>query len=165
MSLLQSKVQSKANPTPINSERMKAYKVFAKGCSEGLKFPERIPIWKWAEKHRKMDSKSSRFVGNWDNSRTPYLIEIMEEFSPHSRTQKIVFMKSSQIGGTEVFLNIIGYYMIHVPCPIMYVTTTDSNAYDFSTDKVDPLIDKTPEIKKKVGEKGKKNTSNSMKKN
>lgn len=43
--------------------------------------PERITVSEWAERYRILDSKSSATPGRWSNTRTPYLVEIMNEFN------------------------------------------------------------------------------------
>ena len=60
----------------------------------------------------------SGFLPQWRNSRTPYLVEIMDQLSPQSLATDVVFMKSAQVGGTELLMNTAFYYMLHDPSPI-----------------------------------------------
>ncbi len=136
--------------------------IYAEAFRNGLKPIPKIPIWKWAEDNRIMTTRSSKKPGPWRNDVIPYGIEIMDEFSPHSKTEEIVWIKSSQIGGTECVLNVIGYYMDYVPCPILYMISTDELANDVSTDRVEPMIDGVPTLKKKIGDKRKRDTQNTI---
>ena len=72
-----------------------------------LQRPEELTVSEWAEKYRVLD-ESSNISGKWSNSITPYLVGIMDSINdPHIR--EIYFCKSSQVGGTEALINILGY--------------------------------------------------------
>jgi phage terminase large subunit GpA-like protein len=46
----------------------------------------------------------------------------MDCLSPSSPIEEVVFMKGSQIGGSEAILNVIGYAMDCAPGPILAVS-------------------------------------------
>lgn len=73
-----------------------------------LKPPEDISVSEWAEKYRILDAKTSASPGPWRNERTPYLVGVMDELRNYE-TEKIVFVKPTQVGGTEAMQNMIGY--------------------------------------------------------
>ena len=77
----------------------------------GLRPPPDMTISQWAEKYRILAGTASSEPGRWSNARTPYLVEIMDELSPQSSATDVVFMKGSQIGGTEVLINTALYYI------------------------------------------------------
>lgn len=97
----------------------------------GLTPPPDLTIDEWAQEHRVLSRTSSSEPGPWNNSRTPYLVEIMKELSPQSSTNKVVFKKGSQVGGTEVLINTCLYYVKHAPCPIGQFQTTEQTMKRF----------------------------------
>lgn len=42
-----------------------------------LKPPEKINVYEWADKHRRLPTESSAEPGKWRTDRTPYLKKIM----------------------------------------------------------------------------------------
>lgn len=65
----------------------------------------------------------------------------------NSSENMIVVMASSQVGKTEIALNIMGYYMAEDPSPIMYLLPTDGFASDFSKTRIEPSIKATPVLR------------------
>ena len=51
---------------------------------------------------------------------TPYLVGIMDEFN-RWETEEIIFAKPTQVGGTEIILNALGYIVDQDPAPTMVV--------------------------------------------
>ena len=82
--------------------------------------PPNLKISDWADSYRKLSPESSAESGAWKTSRAPYQREIMDSFNDPS-IQRIVFMKSAQVGATEILLNVIGYYIDQDPSPICKV--------------------------------------------
>jgi phage terminase large subunit GpA-like protein len=68
------------------------------------------------------------FPGPWDNYRTPYLVEIMDQMSPYSPAHHVRFMKCAQVGATAAAENIMAYWMDENPAPIMVTSATDGNS-------------------------------------
>jgi phage terminase large subunit GpA-like protein len=78
----------------------------------GLRPEPLLTISQWADRYRVLSQRASSEPGPWRTDRTPYLREIMDCLSPLSPIERVVFMKGSQIGGTECGNNWIGY-VIH----------------------------------------------------
>jgi len=74
---------------------------------------EFLTVSEWADKHRILSGEGSAEPGEWKTSRTPFLREPMDSLSEDSADEKVVFMKSSQVGGTEAGSNWVGYIMDH----------------------------------------------------
>lgn len=110
--------------------------------------PEQLTVSEWAEQYRMLDSKSSAMPGPWSNDITPYLIGVMDEFNNYE-TEQIVFVKPTQIGGTEAMQNMIGYIIAQDPSPTMVVYPTDTLAKSVSENRLQPMLRATPEIAKK----------------
>lgn len=109
-----------------------------------------------------LSSKSAAEPGQWRTERTPYLKEIMDCLSPHNPMQKVVFMKGAQIGGTECGNNWIGYIIHQAPGPMMAISPTVDMAKRNSRQRIDPLIEDCPELKKKVSPMRSRDRSNTM---
>lgn len=110
--------------------------------------PEQITVSEWAEKYRVLDTKTSAIPGPWSNSITPYLNGIMDEFNNYE-TEEIIFCKPTQVGGTEAMQNMIGYMVMQDPSPTMIVYPTDKLAESISTERLQPMLNLCPELKKR----------------
>lgn len=113
-----------------------------------LRPPEEITVSQWAKKYRLLDERSSAMSGYWKNSVTPYLAGIMDEFSNWS-TEKIVFCKPTQVGGTEAMNNMLAYAAAQDPAPCMIVEPTEEMAESFSDNRLVPMFTKSPALKAK----------------
>jgi len=118
--------------------------------AEALLPPPKESISKWADKYRVLPSKGSAEPGRWRTSKTPYLKEIMDVLSPMDDTKEVVFMKATQIGGTEVGNNVIFYYMDYYPCPMLQILHTEDIAKTHMKDKLIPSIKAMDKLKDKV---------------
>ena len=118
---------------------------YQKEALQLLKPPENITVSEWAEKYRVLDSKTSATPGPWKNSKTPYLTAIMDELcSPD--TEEIIFVKPSQIGGTEALLNMMGYVIQIDPSPIMAVYPSDILGESVAANRIRPMIYAAPTL-------------------
>ncbi len=106
----------------------------------GLVPPPRVTVSEWAERNRALTSEGSSEPGPWRNERFPFLVEIMDSLSAHSGVERVVFMKGSQVGGTEVGLNLVGYTIAHHPAPIMHVMPSEKVQKRGSLQRLDALL-------------------------
>ena len=113
---------------------------------ESLRPPEELTVSQWAERERILDEKSSNMPGPWRNSVTPYLVGIMDAFSDW-QTEKVVFCKPTQVGGTEILLNEIGYIVVQDPGPGMAVYPTDELGERTVDGRIKPMINASPKIR------------------
>ncbi len=130
--------------------RLRKYecKAYQKSALEYLNPPEDMKVSEWAERYRMLDSKTSAEPGPWNNSRTPYLVEIMDELLNYE-TEEIIFCKCTQVGGTEVELNMLGYAAQQDPAPIEVVYPTETLANSISEKRIKPMIENTPTLYQK----------------
>jgi len=98
----------------------------------------------WANSDRILPDTSPE-PGPWSTDRTPYLREIQENLAA---TRMTAVMKSAQVGGTEVALNLLGYVMDADPGPSMIVQPTETLAREWSRKRLTPLIESTPALRK-----------------
>ena len=111
--------------------------------------PEDLSVMEWSDKYRMLSPENSAEPGHWRTSRTPYLEEPMNAFTD-PKVQTIVVVASSQVGKTEMELNMLGYEIDIDPGPAMWVTPTMENAEDFSKRRIAPMIRDTKPLKRKV---------------
>ena len=110
-----------------------------------LKPPPKLTLSEWSDIYRMLTSESSAEAGRWQTSRAPYQKEIMDAVS-NPEVEKVVVMSSSQVGKTEIILNIIGYYIDYMPCPMMLVMPIEEMLKSFSKDRLAPMISATPTL-------------------
>lgn len=122
--------------------RMRKYtcKQYQKKAIECLNPPEDMKVSEWAENYRMLDSKTSAEPGPWSNARTPYLVEIMDELLNYE-TEEIINCKCTQIGGTEVELNMLGYVIQQDPSPVEVVYPTEEMAGSVADKRIRPMIE------------------------
>ncbi|WP_034641208.1 phage terminase large subunit family protein [Chitinilyticum aquatile] len=117
---------------------------------EGLMPDPLLTVSQWADQYRYLSGKSASEPGRWRTSRTPYLKAIMDCLSPTSKVERVVFMKGAQVGGTECGNNWMGYVIHLSPGPMMAVSPTVEMAKRNSKQRVDPLIDESPELTSRI---------------
>jgi phage terminase large subunit GpA-like protein len=120
-----------------------------------LKPPERLTVSSWADKNRMLDSKTSAEPGKWNTLRTPYLQGIMNAFN-NPDIEEIIFVKPTQVGGTESLNNIIGYIIAQDPSPTLIVYPTLELAEYTSKNRIQPMISLSPELKNRYQEQDSK---------
>jgi hypothetical protein len=67
---------------------------------QGLAPNPDLTVSGWADRHRRLTSVASAEPGAWRTERTPYLRAVMDDLSPSSAVERVVFMKGAQLGGT-----------------------------------------------------------------
>ncbi len=70
--------------------------------------PPKLTISQWADAERQLSPEASAEPGQWSTDRAPYLRGIMDAVNDPS-THTVTWMSSSQVGKTELVLNVIGY--------------------------------------------------------
>lgn len=130
-------------------EKIKDLNRTLKSALLNFKPPEQITVKEWADKYRRLSPENSAEPGRWRTDRTPYLEEIMDAFTD-PKIRRIAVAASSQVGKTEMEMNMLGYAIDIDPGPIMWVTPTQDNAEDFSKRRIAPMIRDTRPLKRKI---------------
>lgn len=123
--------------------------------------PAKQTVSEWADANRKLVSEGSSERGAWRTDRAPYQREIMDAFTQPGIWQ-IVLMASSQVGKSEVELNMIGYVIDNDPGPILYVQPNEKVAEDYSKRRVAPMINACPTLRGKVFKAKGRDSSNTI---
>lgn len=137
-------------------------RLYLEAYCEGLELDPDITVSEWADQYRRLSQKASAESGFWRTDRTPYLKEIMDMLSPSSPYQRIVFMKASQLGGTEALFNWLGYIIHLTPGPTMFVLPTEMLAERTSKQRITPLIEETPVLRERIAPSRERDSGNAM---
>lgn len=109
-----------------------------------LRPPKRMTVSQWAEEYRYVDNKGS-YVGFWQNSTTPYMVEPMDTLSSPLYTGVIV-VAPAQCGKTDALIvNWTGYTVACDPMDMLIINPTSAMSRDFSLRRVDKLLRDTKE--------------------
>ena len=131
------------------------------GALKNFRPPESLTVDEWADRHRRLSPESSAEAGPWRTKRTPYLEEPMKAFTD-PKVRKIVMVAASQVGKSELELNIIGYIIDQDPGSILYVHPTIEDARKFSRLRVAPMIRDSKRLKAKVHDVKAKDSGNTI---
>ena len=126
-----------------------------------MKPPDDLTVTQWAERHRRLSSESSAEPGPWRTSRTPYLQEPMDAFTD-PKVRRIVMVAASQVGKSELELNIIGYIIDEDPGSILFVHPTTIDAKEFSKLRIAPEIRDCPTLRRKVAAPKSRDSGNTL---
>lgn len=111
---------------------------YQKKALEALRPPEDISVSEWAAKYRVLDTNSAT-PGPWTNAKTPYLVEIMDTLHNYD-IEETIFVKPTQVGGTEALLNMLGYIVCQDPSPTMAVYPSDELGERVVAKRIRPMI-------------------------
>jgi phage terminase large subunit GpA-like protein len=128
----------------------------------GLRPDPDLTVSQWADRHRKLAARASAEPGQYRTARTPYMREIMDRLSPGNPTQRVVFMKAAQVGATEAGNNWIGFAIHQAPGPMLAVQPTVDLAKRNSRQRIDPLIEESPELRARVKPARSRDAGNTM---
>lgn len=103
-----------------------------------LRPAERLTVSEWAAKYRVLPDGNA-IPGPWNNSVTPYLVDIMDAFSD-DETEEIIFVKPTQVGGTSCMENMLGSLIAQDPAPTMVVYPSDDLAERTTESKLRPMV-------------------------
>jgi len=127
-----------------------------------LRPPPDMTVSEWADAERVLTSEASAETGRWKTSRAEYQRGIMDAFSDPD-VQKVVVMFGSQMGKTEIILNICGYHIQHDPSPILIVQPTILMGEAWSKDRFAPMLEATKGLKGLVSDARSRDSGNTIK--
>ncbi|MEL6715467.1 MAG: phage terminase large subunit family protein, partial [Planctomycetota bacterium] len=92
----------------------------------------------------------------------PFWREVMEHLSPQSPTERVVVMKSAQVGASELANCFIAYILSKGLGPTMLVTKSLELAKDYSKQRLDPMVRDTSALREVLGERTGQNDRNQL---
>jgi phage terminase large subunit GpA-like protein len=128
--------------------------------AEFFRPPANQTVSQWADSNRMLSGKSSSEPGPWRTDRTPYLRQIMDDLSARSTVQEVAVMFAAQLGKSETGNNWLGYIIDNEPGPVMCVQPTTDMAKRFSRQRIAPMLEETPALRRKVRENRSRDDAN-----
>lgn len=122
--------------------------------------PPTFTVTEWAERHRILSGKDSAEPGPYRVDRTPYAREPMDCLSAHSPVEEVVLMWGAQTSKTTIGSNWIGYLADVNPGPVMIVQPTIDMAKRYSRQRLVPMIEESPQLRRKVRENRSRDEAN-----
>jgi phage terminase large subunit GpA-like protein len=122
--------------------------------------PPRLTVTQWAELHRILSGKDSAEPGPYRADRTPYAEEPMDCLSQHSPVEEVVLKWGAQTSKTTIGSNWLAYLMDVNPGPIMMVQPTIDMAKRYSRQRLAPMIEESPQLRRKVRENRSRDEAN-----
>lgn len=107
-------------------------------------------VSEWADANRIIAKGSGAEPGPWRTSRNPILREIMDCLSDHSPVRLVDFMKSAQIGATEIGINWTGYVIDRGADSMIVAQPVKDLARSWAASKFDPAVMEMPELLAKL---------------
>lgn len=123
--------------------------------------PPALTVSQWADRERMLSPESSAEPGRWVTSRAEYLREVMDAVADE-QTQRVVCIKSVQVGFTEMLANTAAFYICEDPCPILMIQPTVEAAEGWSKERLAPMIRDTPALAAKVSDPKGRDTANTI---
>lgn len=124
--------------------------------------PPKLTVSAWADAYRVLSRESSAEPGRWRTDRAPYQRGIMDALSD-PLIERVHFMKSAQVGATEILNNVVGFYIDQDPAPILVVQpSVDPMAKAWSTDRLAPMLRDTPRLRGKVHDPRARDSGNTI---
>lgn len=140
---------------------MGAIDEFIRSLNDAIKPDNRIPIATWAESFRVLPADTPE-PGPWRNTRTPYLVGIMDALSPDSKYRETYLKKGHQLGGSALGENFIGHAITSAAGNILAVFATVEDGEKWNLSRFEPMRDSTPELKKRIRDKELKGSDNTQ---
>lgn len=111
--------------------------------------PEEQTVSVWADNNRIIAKGAGAEPGEWRTARNPILREIMDCLSDHSPVRIVDFMKSAQIGATEIGINWVGYVVDRGSDSMIVAQPVKDLARSWVLSKFDPAVQEMPELRAK----------------
>src|SRR5262252_3710368 len=73
--------------------------VYRESAREHARPDPDLSVSQWADRYRYLTQRSSAEPGPWKTDRVPYLRTIMDDLSPMSPVERVIFQKAAQTGG------------------------------------------------------------------
>jgi phage terminase large subunit GpA-like protein len=144
----------------LPADELRAAQLVEATFAEFMRPPADQTVSQWADAERILSGKASSEPGPWRTDRTPYLRQIMDDLSARSRVQEVVVMFAAQLGKSESGMNWLGYIIDQEPGPMMIVQPTTDMAKRFSRQRITPMLEETPALRRKVRENRSRDDAN-----
>lgn len=114
----------------------------------------------WADQYRVLPDTSAR-PGRWRTDEAPYLRGIMDACTDPT-VERVVFVKPSQVGGTEAINNVLGYFIHQDPAPILVVQYSIEEAHKWSKERFSKMVESTPALGERIAPPRSRDSGNTI---
>ena len=118
--------------------------------AEALRPPARLGVAEAAVSRVVPPESGTRWPGKWQTERTPYLKAIMDALGSDDPAEDVVIVSSAQIGKSEVGINFFHWIVTQQPGPAIVVLPSYEEAKKWVRTKLQPTIDATPGLRRRV---------------
>lgn len=138
--------RSATDPLEVAPEALQQlHRIAREAIRTYLSPPPRLTISEWADRYRELSREAAAEPGRWRTERAPYQRGIMDAFADPA-IETVVVMSSSQVGKTEVLMNVLGYFVAQDPSPLLIVRPTIGEATQWSKTRLAPMIRDSPAL-------------------
>jgi len=138
----------------------RAAELVAQLFAEFMAPPPRLTVTEWACERRILSAKDSSEPGPYRIERTPYAQEPQDALSHFSPVEEVVLMWGAQTSKTTIGSNFIGASIDLQPGPMMVVQPTLDVGKRFSRQRLTPMIEESPTLRRKVRENRSRDDAN-----
>lgn len=108
--------------------------------------PKQTPS-EWVEAHRILPASVSSEPGPMRLGRTPYVRGILDA-AADPRIEEVVWVKATQIAGSETGRNMVAYWIDCDPGPCLIVMPDEKSAKDTIEERIRPMIETAPQLRR-----------------
>lgn len=137
---------------------LSAREAVKRGWQSGFATPPRLKVSEWADKNRVIADGTGPEPGPWSTARTPFTREAMDCVNDPD-VDTAVYKWSSQVGKTEILINVSGFYIDQEPAPQMFVLPDLVLAESFSKSRFQKTVEASPKLFKAIGPARSRDTS------
>ncbi len=138
------------------------YGLALRAAARGIRPRVLLSTSAWAARYRILTSKASAEPGRWNPDRIPYLAGIMDALDETHPAPLVIFIKSSQVGGSECGLNWIGRTMHLAPGPILALFPTEKSARKWVRTRLHGMLAATLELRRLIPSGRKNDNANTV---
>lgn len=126
-----------------------------------MKPAPRLTVSEWADRHRQLSREYAAEPGQWRTDRAPYQRGIMDAFSDPG-VETVMVQSSSQVGKSEILMNLLGFFVDQDPSPIMVVQPTINEAEQWSKTRLAPTIRDTSRLRERIKDPRSRDSGNTL---
>ena len=121
--------------------------------------PPDLTVSQWADRYRFLSPESAAEHGKWQT--LPFQREPLDSVSD-PRVRRTVIRSATQMLKTVTIENAIGYFATQDPGPMLVLQPGETDARDFSKERIAPMIRDTPALKGLFSESKSRDSDNTI---
>jgi len=126
-----------------------------------LTLPPRLTVSQWAERYRYLSREYSAQSGRYSLAVVPYAREPMDCANDKS-VRSVCLMWASQTTKTTTLENVLGYFVVSDPAPILHVQPTVEMAQAWSKERFNATVRDTPVLRDIISDPKSRDAGNTI---